>query len=154
GWLGLKHRRRELDPAGRGILAIQIWGLGSFVLLAAFYLKTPGISSRFLEDFAPAILASSLGLALLAIRFLTRDGRPGAKFAGAAFLCAFCGWFAVEIAIDRRPASRLVSNSPKAISASELADTLAARDRPYRIPASYQRGQQDDSNIPFNILGW
>jgi len=145
---------RPLDASGRAIFTLLAWGAGSFLLLFGFYLKTPGISSRFLADFAPAFAAIFVGVMLLADWRLRQRPRWIEQIVLNGLLVVGLAWYGIEFALQLEPETRLASKAPKAISSADVADVLTTRDRPSKVPPRYLRGDADDSNIPFNILGW
>lgn len=92
GLLCFKNTSGEDAPPTPEVRYLAIWSIVATAILAAFYLRTPAIASRYMLDFAPAFVAAILALYLrLSALFNTPRKR-------LLWLAAMVVWLIVQIA--------------------------------------------------------
>jgi hypothetical protein len=148
----LLWRRRStgpFEPVTRVVVALQLWSLLAFAGLFLFYLKFFGLSSRFLLDFAPAIVAALVGTMIFLLRL------PRARRLGFGLALVVAGWFAAQLWLGSRPNTRIATGTAKVVSKQTMRETLGRLDQPSSIPARYVVSEDPRAtNIPFNGTGW
>jgi hypothetical protein len=124
-----------------------LWSLLGMLPLAAFYLRSAVMSSRYILDFAPAIAVAGAGLIWSVGRWL-----PVSKNRGVQYLIALalCGWWSWELNHARRSIG-----ASKVLSQEELQQFMQDR-QPFRpLPTFYQAEEKPDKfGIPLNRRGW
>lgn len=148
-----RRRATPFDPASRIAVALLLFSLFACGGLFVFYLRFFGMSSRFLVDFAPAILAAFLGLGVCLHR--VSAWRGPARIAGLGASGALAIWLVSELALVSRSEARIASNTAKAVTAEAFRQNLAPPARRSSIPSRYVVSEDPRAtNIPFNGVGW
>ena len=147
--------RAETDAQSRppplpAILAI--WSLLATAPLAAFYLRTPVISSRYMMDFAPAFAVAIVGAWLGMMGFLIR-WKPHARWPRVLGFCVLCAWLGKKIDGADNAYGPPVSMTWTEVKARRK--QLESRPLACSLPAYYRLGDDLSSfNIPYNGEGW
>jgi hypothetical protein len=164
GWWWRKLRKQRLQftkPDGESaqllvsteavLPALAFWSFQACVLLSAFYLRAPVLSSRYMMDFAPAFAVTILvGWWGLTCWIGSCNSRTG--WLRTAACLAFFGWFLVELTrIDN------VYGRPRSFARHDILDQrqsrFAAVIKP--LPISYRAGDDLSTlGIPYNGAGW
>ena len=150
--VGMWRKRRtaalggERQSIGEECIMIGFWSLLSAALIAAFYLRTCFISSRYIMDLAPAFAAGMLALALKA--FAVLGGRRWTRYALLVMLAA---WTAVEIA-----SGNCMFGGPRSATWSEVAEMMSVPRMAVHLPESTYMAGFDfhTTGIPLNGEGW
>ncbi|HEX5219699.1 MAG TPA: hypothetical protein VFZ59_09040, partial [Verrucomicrobiae bacterium] len=138
---GLNPQRLFCRPGRALALSLLVWGSGSVLALAWFYLRFPNMSSRYLLDFAPGFTGLALFVWL-----------PSVRKGGWLALLVLAGWLGGEILTSQvRPApaalltrDRLRAELPKS-DGRPLADFGGA----YSVTNS-----PEATRISYNGYGW
>ncbi|MBN1615091.1 MAG: hypothetical protein JW950_11545 [Deltaproteobacteria bacterium] len=164
GWLftiaaGITHWRKSRSHSSSAFslcICTGLWSFLSFTALFFFYLRTPGITSRYLIDFAPAVVAG-IGCLFVCPLLVPQYKIDRHRNGRAIFLMFFVFgiWFLGELlAIDvhRFYSSRHNRNAFTAAEASNAAKT----GRPfYELPRKYLQGVDPARHaIQHNGEGW
>jgi hypothetical protein len=140
----IRDRFHALDTAST---IVAVWALLSFIAMAAFYLRMPTLTSRYVMDFAAAIAA---GVAALMMWLFDRDDfRQRFRIAAVVALVAL-------IASGVRGGVISPTHAAQPLATEAIVGTLP---EPVMtgpaVPSSYQCGDRlDDIGIPFNGVGW
>lgn len=147
-----RRKRRGNDEASVHIPLVVplgiIWSLFSFVPLFYFYSKWPVYSSRYMVDFAPAII---IAIASLYFYLLARTPSlfPRLLIAGALFSLAILSLLFSQIfSIPRDPTVTTRALAERRMALSKKTDGPP-------LPAEYRCGEAENSyKIPYNNHGW
>jgi hypothetical protein len=135
-------------------LALAIWAAIAIVLLAAFYVRFPFLSSRYLLDFGPAFAAFTAVAPYAASDLMSRSGLRSTQVSvvGLGFSLWWCAYstLASEIFLQRSPFS-----GPTAVSKRRVLELQTHKPPPeFIIPTSYEVGDRDFDAAGFNGAGW
>lgn len=149
-----RHRRNPplASAPGEELMATGIaWSLASFVLLFFFYARWPGLVSRYLVDFAPALI---IGIATLYRYLITRHSHAlPLKLLGAGTLVAL-----TIIPLGISQVISLYGDPVTVTTLSAAREKLLASRRTTGppLPGEYRCGNQQAQQyeIPYNNTGW
>ena len=138
-----RDRSALTSPAG----VVLLWSLAAFLMLAAFYLRMPTTTSRYVVDLAAAITAGVAGLVLWL--YSREDWRPQAATPVTIAIAALIVHGIATASIAPTHAARPLSSAQVAGSVPEPVTAGAT------IPSAYRCGDRlDDIGVPFNGVGW
>ena len=157
GWL-LPWVRPIRDDAGtRGssreiAKLLSLWSAVTFVVMFAFYARTPSMTSRYLVDFVPAVSAGILTVLLTIGHWTLRLG-PRHRAAATAALVVVAV-FGTWVGIRNRQVEPTYAVR-EAITVQEALDAVRAfPPSTESIPETYECGDAWDHNILSNLNGW
>ena len=128
------------------------WGIMAGVILAAFYLRTPAIASRYMLDFAPAFVAILIGLWWCAVEEIVDRGKNVNTL--LVILCVIAvGWQAAELVRGRN-----ATDTPASVAYGDLDSFYPKFQRLKALPALptvYHWGESTQfRRVPYNGEGW
>jgi hypothetical protein len=139
-------RDRSVPPTPERV--VILWSLVAFALLAAFYLRMPTTTSRYVVDLAAAIAAGIAGLVLWL--FSREDWRGQAGTPVTIAIAALIAYGLATASIAPTHAARPLSSAHQVASSMTVPALEGAA-----IPSSYRCGDRlDDIGVPFNGVGW
>src|SRR6185369_11788844 len=137
------------DGTSKECICLALWSLGSTAMLAAFYLRVPCISSRYMMDFAPAF-AGGIGVFWLKLSAVTWQRRWMRQTFRWGLLIILICWICVEIGKDHP------NSSPRSATWEQISSKTESSDNKANLPKSmYSEGFDfQQTGIPGNGVGW
>lgn len=133
------------------VLAVgTIWAFLSFSMLFVFYARWPGLTSRYLVDFAPAVIAGVTVISLCLIRFAYRE-----KY--LQWVTPVLGGILVSMMISSSSHLQSISTDPYSVDLNTARERLrAARSTSGpALPGEYKCGDAEKHyGIPYNNSEW
>jgi hypothetical protein len=126
-----------------------MWSVLASVLLAAFYLRSPVICSRYMLDFSPAFAVPLAGLWCWTIERIALMQRS--KWIFASVLVVLMTWQGSEIGLGKSE-----YGPPLSVTKTELLERTRLRSQPSKpLPNEYRLGNSIEAfGIPYNGSGW
>ena len=159
GWLSYRICFRLRKKGSRtGLQSTEVlasWSLLGTMPLIAFYLRAPFMSSRYLIDFAPALVAAWLVLFRL-LQDWTGKLRSRIPWPTYVLALVLCIWWAHEVmTIQQLDGNDTRNTATTADGAVGSLETWAAPKHHGPIPPAYTNGFAFAAvGIPFNGTGW
>ncbi len=153
--LRISKRPRWLEwwRADPRIWVLLCWSIAVFILCFVFYLKLAAISSRYLVDFVPAVVAALLALLIVGGRAISRMSNRRIASLLSIALSLFALASVLYGATHRTVAPSYWRQPP--LTLGEVEAKLAAfKAVPLPIPARYECRRSSKVGIPSNLDGW
>ncbi len=153
-------RRNNPLPDFRAAGTLAAWSAINFIILFGFYLRSPGVSSRYDLDFFPAISAGIIAFGISSSRLICARAGEKAFLRYSCVLAAlivlwYASYFLKSEAIPSEIKQRvgLTTQETKLI----MAERTMARTRTFpEVPGSYECPSSTDvsSDLAYHPLGW
>ena len=155
-WLARGFVRRNHTPlsdSARTARSLVAWSVLSAGPLAAFYVRSPFIASRYLIDFAPAFAAAMASMLIVAFEAMPPNAQrtPLARYSLVGIVATWWIWETLTAGTVPRFTGSPTTTYDKALAwvASQRASTSPPLPDAYDLDVDFDR-----IGIPFNGSGW